>query len=101
MNRKHSFIIFVIVLALLAGVAAASAQGQRPQDTLGTMASTSLGTSFTYQGQLKNASGPVNDHCDFQFSLWEAAASTAELGRQTRRVVAFGRCHRPARRRRH
>lgn len=42
MSRQRSLVVFVIVLALLAGVAAASAQGQRPQAALGTAA--------TYQG---------------------------------------------------
>jgi hypothetical protein len=34
-----------------------------------------LGTAFTYQGRLTAASGLVNDDCDFQFSLWDAAGS--------------------------
>jgi hypothetical protein len=34
-----------------------------------------MGTAFTYQGQLKNASGPVDDDCDFEFSLWDAVGS--------------------------
>jgi len=36
---------------------------------------TPLGTGFTYQGQLKNASGPINGSCDMQFSLWDAAGN--------------------------
>ena len=81
MNRKHSLVVFGVVLALLAGVAGTSAQSQRPQDVLGTVASAPLSTSFTYQGQLKNASGPMNGNCDFQFSLWDSAGdSTGQIG---------------------
>jgi hypothetical protein len=38
------------------------------------------GTGFTYQGQLKNAAGPVSAVCDFQFSLWDAESAGAQLG---------------------
>ena len=34
-----------------------------------------VGTAFTYQGRLADAGGPVNDDCDFQFGLWDAAGS--------------------------
>ena len=36
-----------------------------------------LGASFTYQGQLVYNAAPVNDTCDFTFSLWDAAGSGA------------------------
>ena len=32
-----------------------------------------VGTAFTYQGQLKQNSKPVNGPCDFEFSLWDNA----------------------------
>jgi hypothetical protein len=34
-------------------------------------------TGFTYQGQLTFNSGPVNNSCDFQFSLWDQSGSGA------------------------
>ena len=30
-----------------------------------------MGTTFTYQGQLKDQGVPVNATCDFTFGLWE------------------------------
>jgi hypothetical protein len=34
-----------------------------------------MGTAFTYQGQLERDGNLVNENCDFQFSLWDAAGS--------------------------
>lgn len=34
-----------------------------------------MGTAFTYQAQLKNAGVPVNDTCDFRFTLWSDPVS--------------------------
>ena len=67
MNRKYSLIAFAVVLALSLSVSGVIAQEQKPQSPQAT-----IGTAFTYQGQLKNASGPINGNCDFQFSLWDS-----------------------------
>ena len=78
MNRKYSLVVFVgalaVVLMLSAGGVIAQEQGpQSPQSA--------IGTTFTYQGQLKNASGPVTGSCDFQFSLWDSLANaTGQIG---------------------
>ncbi len=70
MNHRYPLIAFVITLtvALLLSVGSVIAQEQGPQSP-----QSAIGTSFTYQGQLKNASGPISDHCDFQFGVWDAA----------------------------
>lgn len=36
----------------------------------GLAAAAPVGTAFTYQGSLEDASGPVDDTCDFRFGLW-------------------------------
>ncbi len=46
---------------------------------------TSVGTAFTYQGQLKRSdlpgiSAPVNDTCDFEFRLYDAEAGGNQVG---------------------
>ena len=40
----------------------------------------SVGSAFTYQGQLIDASGSVTGNCDFQFSLWNALTSGTPVG---------------------
>ncbi|MGC9357239.1 MAG: tail fiber domain-containing protein [Anaerolineae bacterium] len=45
----------------------ALAQGPSPQ--------AALGTAFTYQGRLNDASGPVTGTCDFTFALYDEAGS--------------------------
>ena len=37
-------------------------------------------SAFTYQGQLKDTSGPVTGSCDFQLSLWDAVTSGTQIG---------------------
>ena len=43
-------------------------------------ADTPVGTSFSYQGQLKQNGGPVSATADFQFSLWNAGSSGSQVG---------------------
>jgi len=69
MNHKLLISLFVVSALLFSGTGAV-AQSSRPLTP-----ETWLGTGFTYQGQLKNAGGPVNGLCDVQFSLWDATGS--------------------------
>ena len=39
-----------------------------------------LGTSISFQGQLKNAGAAVNDTCDMDFDLWDAGTGGAMVG---------------------
>jgi hypothetical protein len=38
-----------------------------------------LSNVFTYQGQLQQSASPVNDNCDFQFSLWNAPGGGSQI----------------------
>ena len=41
-----------------------------------------LGTSWTYQGQLRRSGAAYNGTCNFQFSLWDAASGGALFHQQ-------------------
>ncbi|MFZ6027674.1 MAG: tail fiber domain-containing protein [Chloroflexota bacterium] len=77
MMKKHIFPL-IFMLALL--VAAVTVQVSRAQAHLGA----SLGASFTYQGQLKDAAGgPLTATCDLRFTLWDAPVGGAQLGEES------------------
>jgi len=76
MNRKYSLIVYVIALVLLVSVGGANAQEPGSKSS-----QAALGTVFTYQGQLKDANGPINGNCDLQFSLWDSLTNlTGQIG---------------------
>jgi hypothetical protein len=43
-------------------------------------AQASVGTAFTYQGQLKQGVSPVNDTVNLAFTLWDAASGGTQIG---------------------
>ena len=53
----------------------------------------SLCQTFTYQGELRDAAGPVTDTCDFDFRLFDSPSSGNQVGRVDSRqiVVQQGR----------
>src|SRR5258708_4629165 len=70
MRQRSAFAPVLVLIALLASAGAAGAD----PGSLSSPAA-ALGTSITYQGQLKNGSSLVNGNCDFQFSVWDTAGS--------------------------
>ena len=71
----QAILVMVLLLLLAAGFSQAQ-QSRVVESDIGTAASvndlrSSLSTSFTYQGQLVYNDAPVNDTCDFTFSLWD------------------------------
>jgi hypothetical protein len=70
--------LFAVGILLIALAGMAGAQGVNPLSPNGLQ--TPLGTAFTYQGELRTTSGPVSGTCDFQFSLWDALDSGAQVG---------------------
>jgi hypothetical protein len=78
----------ILVLALIGTWGYVQAQPMENKHSAGIQSP--LGTAFTYQGQLQNASGPITANCDFQFSLWNAPSIGAQIGTtQTKTGVAL------------
>jgi hypothetical protein len=67
----------LIILALLS-ILLLSAQGVRAQAP--TPQGTSVGSDFTYQGQLKKGGQLYNGTCDFLFGLYDAATAGNQIG---------------------
>lgn len=73
---------FTFTLALVAGAlftfdALPAVAQETPNETLSVA---TVGTGFTYQGELKSQDAAVNGNCDFQFSLWAAASGGSQIG---------------------
>jgi hypothetical protein len=80
MHYKNIITNLVVLIILLLSVGKATAQ--EPAGDVGAQAA--VGTAFTYQGRLTDASGPVNhDNCDFRFGLYSAASGGTPLGTDT------------------
>lgn len=92
---QQSFFVLLAGAVLIALVAlpqtAFAAQGQEkaevsPWSLVNEQGSSDKGhrtngqTAFTYQGQLKDSSGPVNGSFDFQFTLYSAQTGGEQLG---------------------
>ncbi len=87
MNRRQALVV-TLVLLLAAGATTMVTMAQGPT---GGQPLATVGSSFTYQGQLKNGPTAVNGTCDFQFGLWDALALGAQIGvTQTKTISVTG-----------
>jgi len=78
------WIVPCIVLVVLALLAVATAQagplGQQSEPQGDVEAQASLGTGFTYQGQLKSGGESVTDTCSMAFRLYDQASAGSQVG---------------------
>ncbi|MCJ7666855.1 MAG: hypothetical protein MUP04_00975, partial [Anaerolineae bacterium] len=72
----------LLVLGLGRGIGGLWAKGpEAPSEARLQNAVPSVGTAFTYQGQLIKDGNPVTDTCDFKFSLWDSLSNlTGQVG---------------------
>jgi hypothetical protein len=68
MIRKYAFVLLLLILMFAAPASSLLAQ------------TTDLSDSFTYQGYLTDATGTVNQFCDFQFGLFTALTGGVQFG---------------------
>ena len=75
-TRRIALSMVAAVLALLVVVTVtvgARSQGAQPEDAMELQGT--LGTSFTYQGQLEKNGEPVNHSCEMAFRLYDAGGT--------------------------
>jgi hypothetical protein len=70
----HVWAVLALLISLCLGLVSVSRASNEPETNAPT------GTAFTYQGQLRDGSGPVNDTCNLQFTLWDAREGGAQVG---------------------
>ena len=84
MFRKLTVTALIAACVVVIGIGGAAAQEVSPHSPNSGIESN---TSFTYQGQLKNNGSPVNDPCDFQFSLWDSMSGGLQISGTTTQTV--------------
>jgi hypothetical protein len=76
--------IGVLLLLIVVGAAGAAGGGKpigsRMPDRSLAPASTSISSTFTYQGQLKNGSNAVTSVCNLNFGLYDAPSGGVQIG---------------------
>lgn len=78
MNRKSIWTILAVIVISAAIVAGVTAQSIGNSNEL--IAQAQVGHTFSYQGRLESGSTMVNDACDFQFGLFNAADNGSQIG---------------------
>lgn len=84
MNARR-FLWLVLAMGVAAGLKVVLAEPAQNPAPAGIEAepgvlSSSLGTGFTYQGQLKKSGTPCTGTCDFVFSLWDSSSGGVQAG---------------------
>jgi hypothetical protein len=73
--RRVFLALLILGLLVVALASVTNAQGPTPRAPR-----TTLGTGFTYQGQLKQSGSTYTGSCDFVFSLWDSLGIINQIG---------------------
>jgi len=84
----HVWAVLVLLVSLCIGVGGATSAmdelGLEPPASttasVGLSTTAAAGTAFTYQGLLRDGSGPVNATCNLRFTLWDAKVGGVQVG---------------------
>lgn len=84
-NKWMNMGMILAVLSLTLAVGFSQLQDSQPPGGVGqpqedVSIQELMGTAFTYQGMLREDGNPVNDTCDFEFSLYDNASGGAQVG---------------------
>lgn len=81
MMRAKPILLLLAILVLPATLAVGAVQAQQPANLVDSGPTAALGTSFIYQGRLKDGSGsPIDDTCSLTLSLWDAEDAGSQVG---------------------
>ncbi len=70
---KRAFLKFLVLTVMLLGLFTSQAQANHPIPP-------SSNYIFTYQGRITKNGAPVNESCNFRFSLWTSPVGGSQLG---------------------
>lgn len=76
MHGKYGHLVWAIGCALALALWLALGTFSTPA----SQAQTPVGTAFAYQGQLRNAAGPINGTCDLRFRLYDSQSGGSQVG---------------------
>jgi hypothetical protein len=79
-SSKGLVSLLVLVAGLGLALVTGTSRAQEPAPGTGAAPQGSLGSGFTYQGQLKAGGAPVAGTCDLRFWLYDALAGGAQVG---------------------
>ncbi len=81
MKQGIRILVFGVAIFLLSfGLAQAQGPERAPAEPQGVVAQATVGTSFTYQGQLLDGGAPADGTYDFQFKLFDAQTGGTQVG---------------------
>jgi len=78
MSTRNILLRIVLSALFILAFGAGLGYAQQPDNPDGVSAT--LGSAFTYQGQLKKAGLPVTAICDFEFRLYNSASGVSQIG---------------------